>query len=149
MMNNLHLLSFWILTRAPFSPSYLSSVPPSWLRGRSGTSWHKSSSHRKAAWGLAPTPRASQRWAALHRDWLRTISRAGSEGSQTLLTRRGPPPPPSPAWRTDTDRQTYAWTNRQTDGRITGERHTDPAIDRERYKEGGSTPDSQSERSAI
>lgn len=119
----LHVQVFYelMLPRAAFRLQTILIFPlySSWLRERSGTFWHRSSHPRKVgwAWALGPTPRASQRWAAIHRDWLRTTSSAGSEGPWTLLTCRGPPTL-APAWRTDTDRQTHAWTNRQTDGRI-------------------------------
>lgn len=112
---------------------------PSVLRGRSGTSWCSSSSHRK--WGRAPAQprRASQRWTTPHKYWIN--NHAGSEALQTCF-------PPPPNWRTDSDRRVHGRKDGQTDGR-TGERHTDPAIDRERHKEGGIMPGCQRERLAF
>lgn len=125
----------------------ISPLYSSWLRERSGTFWHRSSHPRKVGWALGTTLSASQRWAAIHRDWLRTISSAGSEGPWTLLMCRGPPIPlPPPDGQTRTDRRMHGQIDGRTD---TGKRHTDPAIDRERYKEGGTTPDSQRERLAF
>lgn len=59
-------------------------------------------------------------------------------------------PPPHMPWAPS--RLTVGQTDMdgETDGRTeTGERHTDPAINRERYKEGETTPDSQGGRSAF
>lgn len=99
----------------------------SWLRERSGTFWHRSSPPRKVgwvAWAPPPAPRASQRWAATRRDWLRTTSSAGSEGPPPVY----PPPPlnlpplPRPSNRhqprlTDRHEQTDVCTE-TNDGRI-------------------------------
>lgn len=62
----------------------------------------------------------------------------------------GPPDllPTPPNWRTDSDRRVHGRKDGQTDGR-TRERHTDPAIDRERHKEGGIMPGCQRERLAF
>lgn len=103
MLSYLH-----IMTTTNYSP-----FSSSWLRGRSGTSWPRSNSHRKAGWALALAliPRASQRWAALHRDWLRTTSHAGSEGPHTLLTYRGHHPTPPPPRLTDRHRHMHGRTD--------------------------------------
>lgn len=90
------------------------------LRGRSGTSWCSSSSHRK--WGRAPAQprRASQRWTTPHKYWIN--NHAGSEALQTCF-----PPPPQ---LTDRLRPTRARTKRRTD-RWTDRRATHGPSDRQ------------------
>lgn len=121
--------------------NWIPSSSCSVLRGRSGTSWCSSSSHRKWVRAPAQLRRASQRWTTPHKYWIN--NHAGSEALQTCF----PPPAPTDG-QTQTDACTDEKTDGQTDGR-TGERHTDPAIDRERHKEGGIMPRCQRERLAF